>query len=174
MKQPLLVLLDTFFKITASQFSIARSKESHPHAAAETNPGTKKLNEINVDVLAHYSAQDVVTAIRDLSFRESLTLLGTMSTESRHFILDALREHHDLKAALEFALDYHQSQSEMTPEHSEQLAVERIATSFLRRLAENRSLALRPPGAAAGAGLGERIGNVVPLARPHRPIPRTE
>ena len=169
----LLGIADIFFRITASSFKISGppSENTDQHqSAANQESGRKHTIDISVDLLSRYSTEDVITAIKEMSFQHSLALLRSLHQASRQFVLAALKEQHDLRAALDFALEYEDNSS--AAKSADLSCDEKIAvtTTFLRNLAENHSKQLPYP-LASSAGLG---GNVVPLAKPSRLRPRKE
>lgn len=138
MKNPLLMLLDTFFRLTASDFTIlppeAGGNSSGTPSAAQCS---ETSDDINLGFLRSFSREDIVAALRELSFKDTLLLLSSLSTPSRQHILNALDDFHDLKAALQFALDFGTGDDLSQKPATQDYPIERLAIKFLKHLSEH-------------------------------------
>ncbi len=121
-------IVDLFFRIFASQFIICDDSEqdgSHPESHIDDTG-----NLLTADFLGHFQKETLVQALEEFSFSETLTLLSGLSPQARSQIFAALSDHHDLKAAIEFGLQY----EEPGREGRQSVAMQKLSSVFLERL----------------------------------------
>ena len=120
--------LDLAFRFAASSFTVEKALDE----SAQFNKERFLNQELNKTLLVKFGQDRIVAALRDFSFQETLLLIKVLEKESRTFILDSLQDHHDLKAALEFGMNY-ESGSESTELQDSQ---KDVIPKFLDRLSE--------------------------------------
>ena len=132
----LLRMVDLVFRAIASEFSI--DNETPPRVAPKEPPPRYLPHDLPATLLKKYEPEGVVTVLKEFSFPETLNLMKSLNREARGFILESIQEHRDLKAALEFGLQYEEEDaangpSEKTRNESEQIE---ICSLFIKRLSE--------------------------------------